>query len=238
MNKIIHKADSRGYADHGWLQSFHSFSFANYHNPEKVRFGLLRVLNDDIVAPGMGFGTHPHDNMEIVTIPLKGELAHQDSTGNKEVIKAGEIQIMSAGSGLTHSEFNNSKKEFVNLFQIWVFPKEKNITPRYDQKIFDPEERKNKFQTVVSPDEKNGALWINQDAYFTLGNFDEGNSVKYEIKKNGNGVYIMITEGSAEIDGEVLSRRDAIGLSDLSSVEIKLLAKSELLLIEVPMTQK
>ncbi|MBK9405399.1 MAG: pirin family protein [Ignavibacteria bacterium] len=238
MNKIIHKADSRGYADHGWLQSFHSFSFANYHNPEKVRFGLLRVLNDDIVAPGMGFGTHPHDNMEIVTIPLKGELAHQDSTGNKEVIKAGEIQIMSAGSGLTHSEFNNSKKEFVNLFQIWVFPKEKNITPRYDQKIFDPEERKNKFQTVVSPDEKDGALWINQDSYFTLGNFDEGNSVKYEIKKNGNGVYIMITEGSAEIDGEVLSRRDAIGLSDLSSVEIKLLVKSDLLLIEVPMTQK
>ena len=238
MNKIIHKADSRGYADHGWLQSFHSFSFANYHNPEKVRFGLLRVLNDDIVAPGMGFGTHPHDNMEIVTIPLKGELAHQDSTGNKEVIKAGEIQIMSAGSGLTHSEFNNSKKEFVNLFQIWVFPKEKNITPRYDQKIFDPEERKNKFQIVVSPDEKDGALWINQDAYFTLGNFDEGNSVKYEIKKKGNGVYIMITEGSAEIDGEVLSRRDAIGLSDLSSVEIKLLAKSDLLLIEVPMTQK
>ena len=238
MNKIIHKADSRGYADHGWLQSFHSFSFANYQNPEKVRFGLLRVLNDDIVAPGMGFGTHPHDNMEIVTIPLKGELAHQDNTGNKEVIKAGEIQIMSAGSGLTHSEFNNSKKEFVNLFQIWVFPKEKNITPRYDQKIFDPEERKNKFQIVVSPDEKDGALWINQDAYFTLGNFDEGNSVKYEIKKKGNGVYIMITEGSAEIDGEVLSRRDAIGLSDLSSVEIKLLAKSELLLIEVPMTQK
>ena len=237
MNKIIHKADSRGYADHGWLQSFHSFSFANYHNPEKVRFGLLRVLNDDIVAPGMGFGTHPHDNMEIVTIPLKGELAHQDSTGNKEVIKAGEVQIMSAGSGLTHSEFNNSKKEFVNLFQIWVFPKEKNITPRYDQKIFNPEERKNKFQIVVSPDEKDGALWINQDAYFTLGNFDEGNSVKYEIKKNGNGVYIMITEGSAEIDGEVLSRRDAIGLSDLSSVEIKILAKSELLIIEVPMSQ-
>ncbi len=237
MNKIIHKADSRGYADHGWLQSFHSFSFANYHNPEKVRFGLLRVLNDDIVAPGMGFGTHPHDNMEIVTIPLKGELAHQDSTGNKEVIKAGEVQIMSAGSGLTHSEFNNSKKEFVNLFQIWVFPKEKNITPRYDQKIFDPEERKNKFQIVVSPDEKDGTLWINQDAYFTLGNFDEGNSVKYEIKKNGNGVYVMITEGSAEIDGEVLSRRDAIGLSDLSSVEIKILAKSELLIIEVPISQ-
>lgn len=238
MKKIIHKADSRGYADHDWLQSFHSFSFANYHNPEKVRFGLLRVLNDDIVAPGMGFGTHPHDNMEIVTIPLKGELAHQDSTGNKEVIKAGEVQIMSAGSGLTHSEFNNSKKEFVNLFQIWVFPKEKNITPRYDQKIFDPEERKNKFQIVVSPDEKDGALWINQDAFFTLGNFDEGNSVKYEIRNKGNGVYIMITEGSAEIDGEVLSRRDAIGLSDLSSVEIKLLAKSELLLIEVPMSQK
>jgi len=237
MNKIIHKADSRGYADHGWLQSFHSFSFANYHNPEKVRFGLLRVLNDDIVAPGMGFGTHPHDNMEIVTIPLKGELAHQDSTGNKEVIKAGEVQIMSAGSGLTHSEFNNSKKEFVNLFQIWVFPKEKNITPRYDQKIFNPEERKNKFQIVVSPDEKDGALWINQDAYFTLGNFDEGNSLKYEIKKNGNGVYVMITEGSAEIDGEVLSRRDAIGLSDLSSVEIKILAKSELLIIEVPISQ-
>ncbi|HMS64603.1 MAG TPA: pirin family protein [Ignavibacteria bacterium] len=237
MNKIIHKADSRGYADHGWLQSYHSFSFANYHNPEKVRFGLLRVINDDIVAPGMGFGTHPHDNMEIVTIPLKGELAHQDSTGNKEVIRENEVQIMSAGSGLSHSEFNNSKKEDVNLFQIWVFPKVRDIKPRYDQRKFDPEARKNKFQTVVSPDEKDDALWINQDAYFSLGNFDEGITVKYDIRKPGNGAYIMITEGSAEIDGEILSKRDAVGISDASSIDIKLLDKSELLVIEVPMTQ-
>ncbi len=171
MKKTIYKADSRGHSDHGWLKTNFSFSFADYYNPERIRFGMLRVLNDDTIQPGMGFGTHPHDNMEIVTIPLKGELAHKDSTGGKGIIKANEIQAMSAGSGVTHSEFNNSQTDEVSLLQIWVFPKEKNIEPRYDQKTFNPEERKNILKTVVSPDKNSDALWINQDAYFSLGKY-------------------------------------------------------------------
>lgn len=235
MNKTVHKAESRGYADHGWLQSYHSFSFANYYNPSKIRFGLLRVLNDDIVAGGMGFGTHPHDNMEIVTIPLKGEVAHKDSIGTKEVIKAGEVQIMSAGSGLTHSEFNNSEKDLVNLLQIWVFPKEKNITPRYDQKKFDPEDRKNKFQLLVSPGKENGSLWINQNAFFSLADFDKDMNVQYKLRSKGNGVYIFVIEGKVELDGEKLNRRDAAGIENESEINFKTLEKSEILVIEVPM---
>ncbi|MEO8209752.1 MAG: pirin family protein [bacterium] len=235
MKKTIHKAESRGHADHGWLNAHHSFSFASYQNPEKTRFGLLRVLNDDIVQPGMGFGTHPHDNMEIVTIPLKGELAHKDSTGNKEVIKKNEVQIMSAGSGLTHSEFNSSQTDIVNLLQIWVFPKEKNIKPRYEQKIFNPEDRKNVFKIIVSPKKENGALWINQDAYFSLGNLDEGKELKYDINHKANGLYIFIIEGEIEIDGEKLSKRDAIALEEIENVDIKANKNSEILLIEVPM---
>lgn len=235
MKTKIQKADSRGYADHGWLKARHSFSFANYYNPEKTRFGLLRVLNDDIVEPGMGFGTHPHDNMEIVTIPLKGELAHKDSTGNKEVIRANEVQIMSAGSGLTHSEFNNSKTDLINLLQIWVFPKERDIEPRYEQKVFDPKNRENKFQTVVSPDRKDGALWINQDAYFSLGNFDSEKNITYKINKKGNGVYLFLIEGELEINGEKLERRDAVEIEEASEIEFNTKQKSEILIIEVPM---
>lgn len=235
MEKTIYKSESRGHADHGWLNANHSFSFANYYNPERIRFGLLRVLNDDIVQPGMGFGTHPHDNMEIVTIPLKGELAHKDSTGNKEVIKPNEVQIMSAGSGLTHSEFNNSQTDLVNLLQIWIFPKEKNITPRYEQKLFNPDERKNKFQTVVSPGKNNGALWINQDAYLSLGNLEKGKNVKYNINHKGNGLYVFVIEGEIEIESEKLSRRDAIGLEKIASIDINAIENSEVLLIEVPM---
>jgi redox-sensitive bicupin YhaK (pirin superfamily) len=235
MKTKIQKADSRGYADHGWLKARHSFSFANYYNPEKTRFGLLRVLNDDIVEPGMGFGTHPHDNMEIVTIPLKGELAHKDSTGNKEVIRANEVQIMSAGSGLTHSEFNNSKTDLINLLQIWVFPKERDIEPRYEQKVFDPKNRENKFQTVVSPDRKDGALWINQDAYFSLGNFDSEKNITYKINKKGNGVYLFLIEGELEINGEKLERRDAVEIEEASEIEFNTKQKSEVLIIEVPM---
>lgn len=235
MKKTIHKAETRGHADHGWLNANHSFSFANYYNPERIRFGTLRVLNDDIVQPGMGFGTHPHDNMEIVTIPLKGELAHKDSTGGKGVIKVNEIQAMSAGSGLTHSEFNNSKTEEVNLLQIWVFPKEKNIEPRYDQKTFNPEDRKNNFKTVVSPDKNEGTLLINQNAYFSLGNIDEGKTLTYDIKLKKNGLYIFLIEGEIEIDGEKLGKRDAIGLEELDSVTMKANKNSEVLLIEVPM---
>ncbi|MEP7145961.1 MAG: pirin family protein [bacterium] len=235
MKKTVHRADTRGYADHGWLKSYHTFSFANYNNPERTRFGLLRVLNDDIVEAGMGFGTHPHDNMEIITIPLKGELAHKDSTGTKEIIKAGEIQIMSAGSGLTHSEFNNSKLDPVNLLQIWVFPKEKNIAPRYDQKIFSAEDRNNKIVTVISPDNKDGSLWINQDSYFSMVNLGKGKSVTYNIKSKVNGIYIFVIEGEIEAAGEKLLKRDAIGLYDTGYVEISAVQNSEVLFIEVPM---
>lgn len=235
MKSILHKADSRGYADHGWLKSSHTFSFANYHNPERVRFGLLRVLNDDVVQPGEGFGTHPHDNMEIVSIPLKGALAHKDSTGSEHVINTGEVQIMSAGSGLYHSEYNASQKDEVNFLQIWVFPKERDIVPRYDQRTFDVNDRKNKFQVVVSPDKKDDALWINQDAYFSLGNFDKGKDVTYSIKKNGNGIYIFVISGSISVNGELLNKRDAIALEDTDRIDINSKDSSELLIIEVPM---
>jgi redox-sensitive bicupin YhaK (pirin superfamily) len=234
MKTTIHKANTRGYADHGWLKSHHTFSFAGYHNPERTRFGLLRVLNDDVVEPGMGFGTHPHDNMEIVSIPLEGALAHKDSTGNEHLINSGDVQIMSAGSGLYHSEYNASDKDEVNFLQIWVFPKKRDIEPRYEQKTFDAADRKNKFQTVVSP-QKNGAVWINQDAYFSLAQLDKDKIIKYDIKHSGNGLYILVLNGLVELEGEKLGKRDAVGLEDLNSVEIKALENSELLLIEVPM---
>lgn len=235
MKKTIHRADSRGYADHGWLKSYHTFSFANYYNPERTRFGVLRVLNDDIVEPGMGFGTHPHDNMEIITIPIKGELAHKDSTGNKEIIKENEVQIMSAGSGLTHSEFNNSKTDKVNLLQIWLFPKEKNIKPRYAQKVFSPDEMKNTFKTVVSPDKNTGGLWINQDAEFLLASIDKGKSLKHNVKFSGNGIYLFVIEGSIEVLDEKLSNRDAIGLEGIEQFEIKADEDSKVLVIDLPM---
>jgi redox-sensitive bicupin YhaK (pirin superfamily) len=235
MKTTIHKADSRGLADHGWLLSRHTFSFAGYHDPERMRFGLLRVLNDDIVQAGMGFGAHPHDNMEIISIPLNGELAHKDSTGNKEVINTGDVQIMSAGSGLTHSEFNNSKTNPVNFLQIWIFPKMKDITLRYEQKTFRREDRINKFQTVVSPEKDTGALWINQNAYFSLGSLDKDENVTYEVKYKSNGLYVFIIEGEVEIEGENLEKRDAIGIEDIDKVEIKATSGSEVLLIEVPM---
>lgn len=235
MIKTIHRADSRGLADHGWLKSRHTFSFAGYHDPERTRFGLLRVLNDDIVEPGEGFGTHPHDNMEIVSIPLKGALAHKDSTGSEHVINTGDVQIMSAGSGLYHSEYNASKKDAVNFLQIWVFPKERDIRPRYDQKTFSADARINRIQTVVSPDESSGALWINQDSYFSLATIEQGKAVEYKVNSKGNGLYIFVIEGKAEAAGEVLNKRDAIGLEEIEKLEIKAEQKTELLLIEVPM---
>ncbi len=235
MKKRIFKSGDRGKADHGWLIARHSFSFANYYDPEKIRFGTLRVLNDDIVKPSMGFGKHPHDNMEIVTIPLKGELAHEDSTGNKEVIYANEVQIMSAGSGLTHSEFNNSETEEVNLLQIWVFPKVRDIEPRYDQKKFNPEDRYNKIQTIVSPEKNDNTLWINQNAYFSLSDVDKDLIVNYEIKSKGNGVYVFLIEGKAEIDKDILDKRDAAGIEEADNIEVKAVENSRLLFIEVPM---
>lgn len=234
MKTTVHRANSRGLADHGWLKSRHTFSFANYHNPERVRFGLLRVLNDDIVEPGEGFGTHPHDNMEIISIPLKGALAHKDSEGNEHVINTGDVQIMSAGSGLYHSEYNASKKDPVNFLQIWVFPKEKDIKPRYDQRTFSVKDRENKLQLVVSPDKNDSTLWINQNAYFSLGNLGAGKSINYDIKHEGNALYIFVLKGNISTAGEELSTRDAIGIEEIHNIELNANTDSEILLIEVP----
>jgi len=235
MKTTLHKADSRGKADHGWLNSHHTFSFASYHNPERVRFGLLRVLNDDIVQPGEGFGTHPHDNMEIISIPIKGALAHKDSTGSEHVINTGDVQIMSAGSGLYHSEYNASKKDEVNFLQIWIFPKERDIEPRYDQKSYNADERKNKFQLVVSPAKDNGSLWINQDAYFSLLNLEKGKDISYNINKKTNSVYLFLINGSVTAAGENLDKRDGLGIEYTDEVTISANENSELLVIEVPM---
>ncbi|MCH2081287.1 MAG: pirin family protein [Saprospiraceae bacterium] len=234
MKKVVHKSDTRGHANHGWLESFHSFSFANYYNPNKMNFGLLRVLNDDSVAAGRGFGAHPHDNMEIISIPLEGDLEHQDNMGNKTVIKLNDVQIMSAGTGVVHSEYNHSRKDAVKFLQIWVFPKEKNIKPRYAQKTFEPADRENKLQLVVSPEHEE-AIWINQDAYFSLGKFEAGKTVSYEIHKNGNGAYIFVLDGKVEVDGEVFDKRDAVGVWDTDKVNIKAAENTNFLVIDVPM---
>ena len=236
MKKIVHRAESRGYADHEWLHSYHTFSFANYYNPERMNFGKLRVLNDDVVEAGQGFGTHPHDNMEIISIPLSGSLRHRDSMGNLHVINHDEIQAMSAGTGITHSEHNNSNSEPVNFLQIWVLPRERNIVPRYEQKVFDAAGRNGRFQIVVSPDRQNDSILINQDAYFSLADFPAGSEEHYNIKKPGNGVYIFLLDGQIEVGGELLEKRDAIGLSDLSIVEIVTLKNSQILCIEVPIS--
>ncbi len=235
MKTIFHKSTERGHADHGWLDAYHTFSFASWYNPEQVHFGMLRVLNDDTVAPAMGFGRHPHDNMEIVTIPLKGELKHSDSTGRTEIIRSGEVQIMSAGKGVFHSEMNPSQTEPVNLLQTWVFPKERDIEPRYDQRKFPKEERLNQLRVVVSPDEKDGAMWINQDAWYSLGSFDREETVTYKMHKPGNGVYVFVMEGSVEAGEHQLGRRDGLGVWDTEEVALKFSKGTEVLLIEVPM---
>lgn len=235
MANIIVRANERGAADHGWLNAKHTFSFAGYYNPERVHFGMLRVFNDDIVAPGMGFGMHPHDNMEIVTIPIKGELEHKDSEGHHGVITQGEVQVMSAGSGLYHSEFNHSKEKEVNLMQIWVLPRERDIQPRYDQKAFDAEGRKNKFQIVASPEKDNGSLWLNQYVYFNLGDFDKDTTAKYERKLKNNGLWIFVIEGEAEVNGEKLERRDSMGITETDTAEFKFTKDSKILVIDVPM---
>ncbi len=235
MKSILHRAETRGHANHGWLDSHHSFSFANYYDPERVHFGMLRVLNDDIVTGGMGFGTHPHDNMEIVSIPLRGALQHQDTTGRKEIIKTNDVQIMSAGSGIAHSEYNASKTDAVNFLQIWIIPKLKNIPPRYEQKTLNPEDRANKLQTVVSPEKESTGVWINQDTWFVMGNLKQGFSTDYNIKKTGNGVYAFILEGDVTVDGQKLNKRDGIGISDTDKISITADADAEILLIDVPM---
>ncbi len=235
MKTVIHKANTRGHVNHGWLDSHHTFSFANYHNPERVHFGVLRVLNDDIVEGGKGFGTHPHDNMEIISIPLKGDLEHKDSMGNVQVIKQHDVQIMSAGTGIYHSEYNKNKDNLVNFLQIWVFPKQRNIKPKYEQKTYLPQDRKNKLQVVVSPVEDD-AVTINQDAWFSLGNLEKGFKTDYTIKKKGNGVYAFLIEGAVTINGQKLEKRDGMGIWDTEKLEIIADANSEILLMDVPMT--
>ncbi|MBS1496202.1 MAG: pirin family protein [Bacteroidetes bacterium] len=235
MKTSIYKASERGVADHGWLKPAHYFSFGGWHNPERVHFGLLRVLNDDFIAGGGAFPRHPHDNMEIVTIPFTGALKHKDSTGGEGIIKAGDIQIMSAGSGIQHSEANASATDSVTLFQIWVFPKERNIKPRYDQKAFDEKERNGKWQVVVSPKEEDDALWINQDARFSLTNLKAGTEISYTNAFKSNGVFLVVINGAAEVDGKKLGKRDAIGISDADSFTIKASEDAELLAIEIPM---
>ena len=235
-NKIIHRADTRGAANHGWLNAKHSFSFANYYNPDRIHFGVLRVLNDDTVAPGMGFGKHPHDNMEIITIPLEGAIEHKDSMGNEGVIRYGDVQVMSAGTGIQHSEFNASKTEQLKLFQIWLFPNKKNVQPRYDQVTLDVKDRRNKLQQILSPKTEENNLWIHQDAWFSMATLDKDVSVDYSIKRKGNGVYVMVVRGSVTIDGETLNERDAVGLWDIDNITIKAGSQdAEVLVMDVPM---
>ncbi|WP_370087420.1 pirin family protein [Ekhidna sp.] len=234
MKTITHRSDTRGKANFGWLNSRHTFSFGHYFDPERIQFGALRVLNDDIVVGGAGFPTHPHNNMEIVSIPLEGALAHKDSTGTEKIIATGEVQIMSAGSGLSHSEYNASKTEEVNFLQVWVLPKERDINPRYEQKLFDENARKNKIQVVVAPDNKN-ALWINQDAWFSLTDLDRNTSITYDFHKSGNGVYLFVIDGNVSVAGELLKKRDALGISDTSKLEVSASTNARLLFIEVPM---
>ncbi len=234
MQKTIHRANTRGFADHGWLKSRHTFSFAGYHDPARMHFGALRVLNDDVVAQGMGFGTHPHADMEIVSIPLSGSLAHKDSTGNSEIIRTGDVQIMSTGTGITHSEFNPDQTKEVNFLQIWVLPGQKGIKPRYEQKTFDLEAQRNRLIKTVTWQQEPGALWINQKAQFWLGLFDAEREIRVETSVPGSGLYFFIIQGAAEIAGENLQARDALGLMPSAETTVKFDAPTKLLVIEVP----
>lgn len=235
MKKIIHKADSRGYFDFGWLKTNHTFSFGNYYDPERVNFGMLRVLNDDIVAAGEGFGTHPHNDMEIVSIPLLGALAHKDSTGTEQAIVPNEVQVMSAGTGILHSEYNHSKENETNFLQLWIFPDKKGHKPRYNQKSFDPVERKNKLQFIVTPEKKEDNLWLNQNSYFALSDLDKDKSIDYKIHTNGNGIYLFVIEGMISVGDEALSKRDGIGIWEVDNISVTAGEDSKLLFIEVPM---
>ncbi|GAA4765107.1 pirin family protein [Flavobacterium hankyongi] len=234
-NIVLHKADTRGNANHGWLQSFHTFSFANYFNPERMNFGVLRVLNDDTVSAGMGFGKHPHQDMEIISIPLEGDLEHQDSMGNKTVIKNGDIQVMSAGTGVQHSEYNKNEDEAVKFLQIWVIPNKKGVAPRYDQITLNQEDRHNKLQQILSPNADDAGVWIHQDAWFHLGKFDKDIATTYNFKKEVNGLYVFVLNGDLTINGQNLNKRDGLGIWNTNSVSIKADSDAEFLLMEVPM---
>ncbi len=235
MAIFIHKSDTRGTADHGWLKSRHTFSFSNYYNPDRMGFGLLRVINDDVVQSSMGFGTHHHDNMEIISIPIVGSLKHKDNMGNEQIIRAGEVQIMSAGTGITHSEYNNSDSEAVNFLQIWVLPEKKDIAPRYEQKVFLKEDRQNIFQPLVSPEPNSCSLWINQNAYFSMVDLDRDKSVNYGTHSENNGVYVFIISGSTQVLSTKLSDRDGMGITDERDIFLDAIEDSQMLFMEVPM---
>lgn len=236
MKTILHKSDTRGHADHGWLNSYHSFSFANYHNPERMNFGVLRVLNDDMVAAGRGFGTHPHSNMEIISIPLEGDLQHMDDMGNSTVIKSGDVQVMSAGTGVSHSEYNKNKNELVKFLQIWVIPNKRDVTPRYDQISIKNIETKNSLYQILSPNEDDNGVWIHQDAWFHLGEYEPGKMDSYSIKKEGNGVYIFVLHGEIVVNDQVLNKRDGYGIWETDSFTLNANSAAKVLVIEVPMS--
>ena len=236
MKTVYHSAETRGNANHGWLSANHSFSFAQYYDPERMNFGALRVLNDDTIAPGMGFGTHPHDNMEIITIPLKGDLEHKDSMGNVGAINEGEIQVMSAGTGVYHSEYNKNPDKPINLLQLWVMPKTRNVEPRYDQKSVRELKKNNAFYQVLSPNEDDDGMWIHQDAWFHLGDFDRATETEYQIKKDGNGVYVFVIDGSFTLGDQVLNKRDALGVWEADKISFVVQPHSKVLLVEVPMS--
>lgn len=235
MKTVLHKATTRGHANHGWLNSYHSFSFAGYYDANRIHFGALRVLNDDTIAPGMGFGTHPHDNMEIISIPLSGDLKHKDSMGNEAIIKQGDIQVMSAGTGISHSEMNANRDKEVKFLQIWVFPNQKNVQPRYDQLTMDESKMKNNFLQVLSPSKDDEGVWIHQDAWFSIGVLNKDATVNYQLKNKNNGVYAFLIEGSVSINGEAIEKRDGLAITETGELNVTATENSRLLLMEVPM---
>lgn len=235
MKTVLHKANSRGHAYHGWLESYHSFSFANYRNSERMHFGVLRVLNDDCVAPGEGFGTHPHQNMEIISIPLEGDLEHKDSMNNTTVIREGDIQVMSAGTGVYHSEYNKNTDQEVKFLQIWIFPNQKDVPPRYDQIAMRDLKKDNEFYQVLSPNPEDQGVWIHQDAWFYMGEFDADIKTDYTCNKSGNGLYLFVLEGEVKVGDSVLGRRDALGITEANQIHVENIEKSKVLLMELPM---
>ncbi|MEQ8535073.1 MAG: pirin family protein [Imperialibacter sp.] len=235
MKTVLHQANTRGHANHGWLDSYHTFSFAQYYNPERVHFGVLRVLNDDTVSGSMGFGTHPHDNMEIISIPLSGDLEHQDSMGNKQVIRQGDVQVLSAGTGIYHSEKNFHKDKEVKFLQIWMFPNKKDVTPRYDQITLDADKKHNAWQQVLSPNADDEGVWVHQNSWFSMTKLDAGKSLDYQVKGKGNGLYYFILEGDVEVDGQKLGRRDGFGVWETNHSKLTAASHAEVLLMEVPM---
>lgn len=239
MKTIIHRAENRGHANHGWLNAKHSFSFAHWYDPNKVHFGALRVLNDDEVAPAMGFGKHPHDNMEIITLVQEGSLEHKDSMGNGSVMRPNDVQVMSAGTGVFHSEMNPDKNEKVKLFQIWVFPDKSNVAPRYDQRTYAPEGRKNQWQEIIKPDtqQEGEAIFIHQQAWFNLADLDAGTELTYTNKKDGNGAYVLVIDGDVTIANESLKRRDAIGITEYDTFKITASSNARVLVMDVPMIE-